>query len=149
MKVFSHKIGTFRLRACHRHDWRGRSRHTYTSCASKASLRRKGVRSTCGPASPFGGRDCIKSLRSSYTELYSQSSVRLRARHDRKQDLPRAPRGGAPPPPHLYLPECVYIVVLQKPIPAQICQPILHISNNKRQVDGFVLELILAKSNSA
>ena len=39
-----------------------------TSCASKASLRRAGVRSTCGTLSPDSGRDC-----KSYTGLYPQS----------------------------------------------------------------------------
>ena len=40
-----------------------------------ASLRRTGVRSTCGPISPYSGRDCVKSLRSSYTGLYPQMRV--------------------------------------------------------------------------
>ena len=31
------------------------------------------VRSTCGPISPYIGRDCVKSLRSSYTGSYLQS----------------------------------------------------------------------------
>ena len=33
---------------------------------------RAGGRETCGPISPFSGRDCVKSLRSSYTELHLQ-----------------------------------------------------------------------------
>ena len=37
-----------------------------------------------------------------------------------------------------YLTESAYKVALQKPIPAQICQLILYISNNKGWVDGFV-----------
>ena len=44
--------------------------------ASKASLRRTGVRSTCGPISPYSGRDCVKSHRSSYTGLYPQRNRR-------------------------------------------------------------------------
>ena len=51
----------------------GRSRHTQTSCASKASLRRTEVQITCGRISPFSGRDYVKSLRSSYMGLYPQS----------------------------------------------------------------------------
>ena len=50
-----------------------RSRHTYSLCASKASLRRTGVHSTCGPICPYGGRDCVKSHRSSYAGLYPQT----------------------------------------------------------------------------
>jgi len=45
-----------------------------TSCASKASLRRTGVHSTCRPMSPYSGRDCVKSLRSSYTGLHPPKS---------------------------------------------------------------------------
>ena len=37
---------------------------------------RTGVRSTCGPFSPYCGRGCEKSLRSSYTGLYPQNVVR-------------------------------------------------------------------------
>jgi len=44
-----------------------------------------------------------------------------------------------------YLTESVYKVVLQNSVPAQICQRILYISNNKGQVDGFVRELTCAK----
>ena len=36
-------------------------------------------------------------------------------------------------------------VVLSKSIPTQICQLILHISNSKEYVDGFVGELTSAK----
>ena len=32
------------------------------------------VRSTCGPIYPYSGRDCVKSLRSSYTGLYPQTA---------------------------------------------------------------------------
>ena len=52
-----------------------------TSRESKASLRRTGIRSTCGPKSPYSGRDCVKSLRSSYTGLYPPSPT---PRHKRK-----------------------------------------------------------------
>jgi len=38
-----------------------------------ASLRRAEVQCTCGPVSPYSGRDCVKSLRSSYTRLYPQT----------------------------------------------------------------------------
>jgi len=34
-----------------------------------------GVRRTCAPISPYSGRDCVKSLRSSYTGLYPQVNV--------------------------------------------------------------------------
>ena len=34
---------------------------------------RTGVHSTCVPISPYSGRDCVKSLRSSYAELYPQN----------------------------------------------------------------------------
>ena len=37
--------------------------------SSQASLRKTGVRSMCGPISPYSGRDCAKSHRSSYTGL--------------------------------------------------------------------------------
>ena len=43
----------------------GRSRHTQTSCASKASLRRSGVYFTCGLTSPCSRRDFVKTPRSS------------------------------------------------------------------------------------
>ena len=43
------------------------------SAVKFASLRRKGVNSTCGTVSPHGRRDCVKSLRSSYTGLYTQT----------------------------------------------------------------------------
>ena len=43
-----------------------------------------------------------------------------------------------------YLTESVY-VILQKCIPAQIRELILHISNNKGYVDGFVRELTFAE----
>ena len=39
--------------------------------------------------------------------------------------------------------------LLQEPTPAQICQPILDISNNKGQVDGFVRELTFGISRQA
>ena len=55
----------------------GRSRHTQTSCASKASLRRRGVRITCGPIFLSNGLDCVKSLRSSYTGLFPQMQPRI------------------------------------------------------------------------
>jgi len=42
----------------------------------EASLRKTGVRSTCGPLSPYSGRDCVKSHRSSYTGLYPQNLMR-------------------------------------------------------------------------
>ena len=44
-----------------------------TSCAIKASTRRTGAYNTCGPIAPYSGRDCVKSLRSSYTGLYPQT----------------------------------------------------------------------------
>ena len=44
-----------------------------------------------------------------------------------------------------YLPETVSKVVLQNSNPATIRQLILHISNNKVQVDGSVGQLTLAK----
>jgi len=48
--------------------------------ASKASLRRTGVRSTCGSTSPYSGRDCVKSLRSTYTGVCPQSMGRWEGR---------------------------------------------------------------------
>ena len=48
-----------------------------TSCASMASLR-TGVYSTCGPISPCSGRDCVKSLRSSYKGLCPQTNLETR-----------------------------------------------------------------------
>ena len=33
-------------------------------------------RHTCGPISPYSGRDCVKSLRSSYTGLYGRGTAR-------------------------------------------------------------------------
>ena len=47
-----------------------------------------------------------------------------------------------------YLTESVYKLVLRKSIPAQIRQLILHISNNKGLVHGFVRELTFAKRNT-
>ena len=44
-----------------------------------------------------------------------------------------------------YLTESVHKVALQKSIPSQIRQDILHISNNKGRVHGFVREMTLAK----
>ena len=44
-----------------------------------------------------------------------------------------------------YLTESVYLVVLQKSIPAQIPQLVLHVSDNKGYVDGFVRESTFAK----
>jgi len=38
-------------------------------------------RSTCGPISPYSGRDCVKSLRSSYTGLYPQRGGRSKHYH--------------------------------------------------------------------
>ena len=38
-----------------------------------------------------------------------------------------------------------YLVLLQKSVPAQMCQLFLDVRNNKRQVDGFVRELTFAK----
>ena len=52
----------------------GRSRHRETLCVSKASLGRTGIRSTCGLISP-SGRDCVKSLRSSYTGLHPYEAI--------------------------------------------------------------------------
>ena len=40
---------------------------------------------------------------------------------------------------------CVHKVVFEKSIPAQICQLILYISNDKGLVDGFVRELTFAR----
>ena len=45
----------------------------------------------------------------------------------------------------VYLTESAYKIVVKKSIPAQIRQVILHISNDKDSVDGFVRELIFAK----
>ena len=42
-----------------------------------ASLRRTGVRSTCGPTPLHSGRDCVKPLRSPYTGLYPQRGVHV------------------------------------------------------------------------
>ena len=42
---------------------------------------------------------------------------------------------------HLDLTKSLYMVVLQKSIPEQIRQLILHISNDEEKVDGFVREL--------
>jgi hypothetical protein len=52
-----------------------------------------------------------------------------------------------PPPqmPHFYLTHRVSKVVWQKPIPAQIRQLNLHITNNEGQVDGSVWDLTFAK----
>ena len=36
-------------------------------------FRRSGDTTPCGPISPYSGRDCVKSLRSSYTGLYPQT----------------------------------------------------------------------------
>ena len=33
-------------------------------------------RATCGPISPYSGRDCVKSLRSSYKGVYPQTAAR-------------------------------------------------------------------------
>ena len=44
-----------------------------------------------------------------------------------------------------YLTDSVYQLVLQKSIPIQLRQLILHISNSEGQSDGFVRELISAK----
>ena len=41
--------------------------------------------------------------------------------------------------------QSVFTVVFRKPIPKQICQPILHISNSSRYEDGFMGELTSAK----
>ena len=41
---------------------------------------------------------------------------------------------------HFYLTESVFKIVLQKSIPAQIRQLVLHIGNNQGCVDGFVRE---------
>ena len=44
------------------------------------------------------------------------------------------------------LTESVHKGVLQKSIPAQICQLILHIRNNKGSADGFVRQLTFCKT---
>jgi len=46
---------------------------------------------------------------------------------------------------HSYLTPSVFKVVLRKPIPTQIRQLVLYISNSKEYVDGFVRELTFAK----
>ena len=43
------------------------------ACESKASLRRTEVYCTCGRISLYSGRDCVKSLRSSYMRSYPQT----------------------------------------------------------------------------
>ena len=68
----------------------GRLRHTQTSCASEASLRRTGVPSTCGPMSPYSGRDCVMIFRSSYTFLAWKHVA------ERAHDLHRGTRSNAP-----------------------------------------------------
>jgi hypothetical protein len=47
--------------------------------------------------------------------------------------------------PHLYLTQSVFNVGLQQPIPTQIRQLILHISDSEGSVDGFVGELASAQ----
>ena len=69
----NHAAPAGRVKSSIEHPILGCSRHTQTSCTSEVSLRRTGVRSTCGPMSPSSGRDCVKSLRLSYTGLYPQS----------------------------------------------------------------------------
>ena len=46
-------------------------------CASKASLRTTGVFCTCGRIYPCSGRDCVKSLRPSYTGLHPPTRLQL------------------------------------------------------------------------
>ena len=63
---------------------------------SKASLRRTGVRSTCGPICPYSGRDYVKSLRSSYAGLYPKYKCSLPSRR-RRMTLPsHDPRMASP-----------------------------------------------------
>ena len=45
----------------------------------------------------------------------------------------------------VHLTQSAFKVVLQKSIPPQIRQPILHISNSKGEVDGFAGELTFAE----
>jgi len=59
------------------------------------------------------------------------------------QGVPSPLGSGSGVPP--YLTGSVDTVVLQKSIPAQIRQLILHISNNKGCVDRFVRELTFAQ----
>ena len=47
--------------------------NVYCVLCGGCPAKRTGVRSTCGPISPYSGRDCVKSLQSSYTGLYPQS----------------------------------------------------------------------------
>ena len=55
---------------------------------------RKGVRRTCGPMAPHSGRDCVKSLRSSYTGSYPQSGAVKRGARCAKADTNLGRRAG-------------------------------------------------------
>ena len=46
----------------------------------------------------------------------------------------------------VYLTESVYKVVLQKSIPAQICQLVPYTINDEGYVDGFVRKLLFLKN---
>ena len=48
-------------------------------------------------------------------------------------------------PRNAYPTQSVYNVVLQKSIPAQICERVLYISNSEGYVDDFLRELTFAK----
>ena len=54
-------------------------------------------------------------------------------------------QGDAPRGRQLYIAYGVYEVVFKKLIPAQICQLILHVRNDKGYVGGFVRELTFAQ----
>ena len=126
--------------AQHRLRTRERSRHTKTSCASKDSLKRTGIRSTCGPISPYSGRDCVKSLRASFTWLYPQNrgctGFGLEAARGRSQ-IGRARR---------LLSASVWVSASEAEsntgVPCSHKKPTLSLSHSPRVVAGSYLRLI-------
>ena len=106
--------------------------------AKGAPLARGGM---CGPISPYSGRDCVKSLRSSYTGLYPRSAG----------VWPCAP---PPPPlipnfsnsifkrsstkgPRFYLTQSVYKVSLQSQFPHKSVNVPFIITNIKNRLTDF------------